>query len=322
MSLFMRRIGDELRNGRPPAGWSWLNSIRVVVNPAHRRMLRAADLDTIEGMLRCDKGEVIAHDRKQQKNEVRRLEVEHGGARYNLFLKRYYNYLPDKIWKRAFRGAYFPPSMVKAEYENLEKLSRWGFHVPEPVAYGEHRFAGALINAYLVTLEIPEAMGLDYLIREWLPRQSASVQKETRANLIQHLADALRAMHERGFEHHDLFFRNLMVSGLDVAKLYVMDAPRGKQWPRFLMRFRRVQDLATLDAAATWSFRRPERMRFLLRYLGRKRLTRSDKALIRKILKVAEPWRERQITRLDRAIVIDGDGKAASVSSSNVGHVT
>jgi hypothetical protein len=212
--------------------------------------------------------------------------------------------------------------MVKAEYENLEKLSCWGFKVPEPVAYGEHRFAGALINAYLVTREIPQAMGLDYLIREWLPRQSVSVQKETRVKLIQHLADALRAMHRHGFEHHDLFFRNLMVSGLDVTKLYVMDAPRGKQWPRFIMRFRRVQDLATLDAAATWMFRRPERMRFLLRYLGRKRLTSSDKALIRKILKMAEPWREKQIARLERAIVIDDDGKTASVSSSNDGQPT
>lgn len=317
MSSGKNRLWDQVKEGTAPAGWSWLNTFRIIFDPAHREMIRAADLDTIEGMLRCEKGVLIAQSRKQQKNEVRRLEVEHEGVRYKLFLKRYYNYSTYNIWRRAFRGAYFPPSMVKAEYDNLVALSRWGIHVPEPVAYGEHRFAGGLVNAYLITLEIPESMGLDYLIREWVPQQSAAVQKETRISLIRHLAEALRTMHKHGFEHHDLFFRNLMVSGLDPSKIYVMDAPRGRRWPQFLMRSRRVQDLATLDAAATWMFSRSERLRFFLRYVGRKRLTRGDKVLIRKTLEMADPWRERQITRLDRAIIIDEDGKARSVTSGD-----
>jgi tRNA A-37 threonylcarbamoyl transferase component Bud32 len=310
-------IWEEVKNGGAPEGWSWLDSYRIECHPGHEGLLRTADLDTIAGMLRCEEGHLIDPQPNQNKNEVRRLEVEHEGVTYKLFLKRYYNYRLRSIWRRAFRGAIFPPSVVKAEHDNLELLKSWGLHVPESVVYGEHRFAGALINGYLVSLEIPDAMGLDYLIREWLPQQDAALQQETRTILIGHLADAVRIMHENGFEHHDLFFRNIMISGLDFTKLYMMDAPRGRCWPRFVIRRLRVNDLATLDAAAVFMFRNTERLKFMLRYLGRERLSAEDKELIRKILMRSNPQRERQIVRLERAIIIDEEGKAQYVKPND-----
>jgi tRNA A-37 threonylcarbamoyl transferase component Bud32 len=95
--------------------------------------------------------------------------------------------------------------MVRAEYENLEKLAGWGFRVPQLVAWGDHRFAGGVIHAYIITEEIPLAMGVDYLAHEWLEQQTEEVREQKKAELIHEVAMAVRRMHEHGFEHHDLF---------------------------------------------------------------------------------------------------------------------
>jgi hypothetical protein len=50
-------------------------------------------------------------------------------------------------------------------------------------------------------------------------------------------------------------------------------------------------------------------MRFMHIYLQRGQLTDNDKQLIRKVLKRAEPMRERQLKRLERSIAVDENGK-------------
>jgi hypothetical protein len=110
----------------------------------------------------------------------------------------------------------------------------------------------------------------------------------------------------------DLFLRNMMVSEQNMSKLYVMNAPRGYFRPQIIMRKRRAFDLATLDSAATQSFSRSQRMRFMPLYLGCKRLTDEDKQLVRRVLTMSEPMRERQIKRLERSIAFDENGKPES----------
>ena len=110
----------------------------------------------------------------------------------------------------------------------------------------------------------------------------------------------------------DLFLRNMMVSEQNMSKLYVMNAPRGYFRPQIIMRKRRAFDLASLDSAATQSFSRSQRMRFMPLYLGCNRLTDEDKQLIRRVLTMSEPMRERQIKRLERSIAFDENGKPES----------
>lgn len=303
------QIWTELKKGTAPQSLRWLNSHRVVINPDYCELLKASDLDTVQGVLRSKLGDVISMDRKQEKNVVKRIEITYEGKPRVFYLKLYWNHLFEKIWARAFRGSLVGRSMVRAEYENLEKLAEWGFRVPQLVAYGDHRFAGGVIHAFIITEEIPQAMGVDYLTHEWFDQQTKEVRKKKKAELIHEVATAVRRMHEHGFEHHDLFLRNMMVSGQDMSKLYMMDAPRGYCWPQIIMRKRRIVDLATLDAAATVVFTRSQRLRFMHIYLGCDRLTDSDKQLVRQVLKRTEPMRERQLKRLERSIAVDENGK-------------
>jgi hypothetical protein len=93
----------------------------------------------------------------------------------------------------------------------------------------------------------------------------------------------------------------MMVSEQNMSKLYVMNATRGSFRPQIIMRKRRAFDLATLDSAATQSFSRSQR-----------RLTDEDKQLVRRVLTMSEPMRERQIKRLERSIAFDENGKPES----------
>lgn len=199
--------------------------------------------------------------------------------------------------------------MLRTEYENLDKLAKCGLRTSELVAYGDHRFAGGVINSFIITKEIPQAMGVDYLAHEWLGQQTDEDRKRKTDELVHEAARVVKKMHEHGFEHHDLFLRNMMISELDMSKLYVMDTPRGFFWPHFIMRKRRAFDLATLDSAATQSFTRSQRMRFMLQYLSHDRLTKEDKQFVRKVLALCEPMSKRQLRRLERSISVDENGK-------------
>ena len=56
-------------------------------------------------------------------------------------------------------------------------------------------------------------------------------------------------------------------------------------------------DLAALDSPAPHFFRRAERLRFFLLYRNHRKLDAGDKSLLRLVLRLAEPLRERQLRR-------------------------
>ena len=306
------QLWTALKEGTAPKGLRCLNTHRIVIHPDYSKILKTINLDNIPGVLHSSREETTRTDANQEKNIVKRIEITYEGQTQAFYLKLMRNSAFKVIWKRAFRGSFFGRSMLRTEYENLEKLTKCGLRTPELVAYGDHRFAGGVINSFIITKEIPQAMGVDYLAHEWLGQQTDEVRKQKTDELVHETSRVVRKMHAQGFEHHDLFLRNMMISELDMLKLYVMDTPRGFFWPRFIMRKRRAFDLATLDSAATQSFTRSQRMRFMHLYLGHDRLTKEDKKFVRKVLALCEPMRKRQLRRLERSIAVDENGKPES----------
>ena len=63
-------------------------------------------------------------------------------------------------------------------------------------------------------------------------------------------------------------------------------------------RYSYERENATLDAAAPFFFRHSERLRFFLRYRQHETLTNEDKQLLRRVLTLATPMRERQLRRI------------------------
>jgi hypothetical protein len=229
-------------------------------------LLRATGLDSVAAVYALESGRVFA---KTRTAEVRRVEL---GGRV-VFIKKYWVTKASQIVSAATRGAVFGTSKVCREFENLVWLRSHGFDAPAPVAYGEERRARCLVRSCLISEAVD---GTAFTPQDdWLL-----------------LADYIRRLHAEQFFHCDLFWRNILVAG---KTFYLIDAHKGG--------YRRgnvTGDLATLDAPAPWFFRRTERLRFFLRYLNHVKLTAADKALARRVLNLAAPMRQKQLSRVRR----------------------
>jgi len=268
---------------------------RTEIAPECRSLLRAQTLDSVEAVYARTDGRVFAHSGT---TEVRRIELADGPRPRILFLKKYSFPTAAERWRGALRGTFLVRSKVRREFDNLTRLRAWGFDAPAPVAWGEERIAGWLARSFLISEEVPEPLPLHRFIRDVLPTRAPEEQRALRAGLIRRVAELTRRLHERRFVHHDLFWRNIILSGSDFTRLFLIDAHKGRVWRAGSEDRSRAADLAALDAPAPQFFRRAERLRFFLLYLGRARLTVEDRTLLRATLRAAAPMRERQLRRL------------------------
>jgi tRNA A-37 threonylcarbamoyl transferase component Bud32 len=246
---------------------------------------------------------------------VREITVRKDGLPRTVFLKKYWSASLASCFKAFGRGAVLGRSKVCREYENLRRLRQWGLDAPEPIGYGEERRCRFLKRSFLLSEGVPQPRPLDSLIRDHLPRLQPAQRANARRELIDRLADYTRRLHQRGFVHHDLFWRNIILSGGGLDHFYLIDAHKGRRWWPWADTASRAKDLAALDAPAPAYFRRTERLRFFLRYRGRARLTQKDKRLIARTLKIAAPLRLRQSQRVAQASIAPAPAAICSASS-------
>lgn len=161
-------------------------------------------------------------------------------------------------------------------YETLYKLK---IPTPQVIAFGERRWFGIPLQTLIVTSEVPDSKNLQQLaLNEWqyLPAE----ERKYMLNKITHeLASQLRQAHAHNFIHHDLKWRNILVqrNGQGYRTIW-FDAPRAAFWPLRKMRGR-VIDLSDLSRLALEVLSVYDRMRFLLRYLGKNRRRGQAKKL-------------------------------------------
>jgi len=236
------------------AGWT--------LDPAYADL--SADFGTLASVFALE-GERLTQD---PLSEVIRVELN--DVRY--YVKRYTG---AGKGLRRFLGR----PRVKAEWQNLMLFRRWGIPTAPIVAYGLERRSGAFLRGALVTRELEQTDDLamlatthDARLRDPRWVQEVSLQ----------LARSTRAMHERGFAHNDLKWRNLLVD--PQRRLYLIDCPTGAFWRGPFLQRRIIKDLACLDKVAKYQLTRTQRLRFYLQYCQRKRLVAQDKPRIRQIL--------------------------------------
>lgn len=232
--------------------------------------------------------------------ELCRLDLPDAERPRTLFIKKYWYPSWRKRISGASRGTLLGVPKVQCEYQNLRCLRGWGLDAPVPVAYGLERVGGWLHRSVLISEGVPEALSLDLFIRDYLPSLNFAVERATRRELIMRLAHYTARMHEHRFVHHDYFWRNILVESHSVTRFFVIDSHKGRCW-RIAARRNRAKDLATLDAPAPAYFRQTERLRFFLHYVGHVRLTTTDKAFLRLILRIGAPLREDQLARVRTA---------------------
>lgn len=198
------------------------------------------------------------------------IRIERAGVRY--YVKRYHS---------AGKGIrpYLPRPRIRAEWQNLRYFVGWDIPTAEMVAWGLERKMGRFVRGALITRELPGTENLWMLDYLGDPRLRDPVWVDV---ISRQLADSTRRMHAHGFAHNDLKWRNLLVDGQ--GNLFFIDCPNGAFWCWPFLDYRVVKDLACLDKVARRVLSRSQRLRFYLRYCGRKHTDARDRKRIQRIL--------------------------------------
>jgi len=235
------------------------------------------------GLSSCDS--VVRHFTDQPasaKVTVRSAElVLPDGSKEAVFYKQY-DYTPP-AWKFIGRS-----SKARCEFENYAVFARLGIACATPIACGEERGnLGRLRRAFIITRAIPEAVTLKDFVQQRCANRADHTDRRARASLLRQLADMTRRIHTASFFHHDLVWRNIVVTGSPPAglKLWWIDCPRGgfDRWSPLRHR-RRLRDLASLDKLASELCSKNERLWFVKFYLGKTRLDISTRKLVHDVL--------------------------------------
>jgi tRNA A-37 threonylcarbamoyl transferase component Bud32 len=272
---------------------------KIIIAPGWHELLRKYGLDRMDALYAPLKGGAVL--KSGRATEVQRMQLADGTAMRTLYIKKYWYPTARVRWSGFYRGTFLGKSKVRTEFENLARLREWGLDAPTPVAYGEERSGRWLHRSFLISEGVTEPLPLDLFVTQHLPGLGTDERKRLQREMIERLADYTRRMHEHRFVHHDYFWRNILLSGASLGHFFLIDSHKGRCWKPWTETQSRAKDLATLDAPAPGFFRRTERLRFFLRYRGHLNLTKEDKALIRLVLRLAEPMRATQLRRIREA---------------------
>ncbi|MDA0979224.1 MAG: heptose kinase [Proteobacteria bacterium] len=176
-------------------------------------------------------------------------------------------------------------SRARAEWENLLWFEAQGIPTARVVACGEGRFESGYCGL-VVTEERPGTLDLFACAAS---RKDLLLVPEWRRGVIRRLAGMVRTMHEQGFVHGDLKWRNILVEvDAPSARVFLIDCPQGRKMPEPFLSRGIIKDLACLHKVARYRLSATDQLRFYLAYQGAytgSRLDETDRKRIRRIVR-------------------------------------
>lgn len=177
-------------------------------------------------------------------------------------------YLHGGLFRSLSRDLYFFGSRSFQELALTEEVIASGISTIEPIG-AIHRLSPPFYRAYLLSLEVPQAVDLIEYFKEIGPQPSPE-KLPVKWRTIRSAGLLLRRFHQAGFFHGDLQLKNFLVSGerlllIDFDHSYRRPALSYKERMRNLLRLNRsAEKWNRLGLAIT----RTDRMRFFLAYAG------------------------------------------------------
>lgn len=275
---------------------------RMTIKKPYASMLKAAGLDSVQKVL-CHAGHALAA--WSRSSDVVRFDLEDRSTSF--FIKRYHYPRWRHRLRGMFRGTLFKSSRARSEYQSLRQMRQLGIQGVRPVAYGERRVGLFVRSCFIITEAVPDATALASFIQNFGGNNSPRAVA-IRREILTSLARQVRHMHQAGFVHRDLFWRNVLIRCLpgERFEFYFLDASVG-QWIRRSSRREEsiVADLAAMGAAAPHFCSKPDQLRFLLEYLGVKKLSDEQHEWLRHVQERSSRLRTQELERLRRGRVFD-----------------
>jgi hypothetical protein len=248
-----------------------MSSCLTIVDAPAAKTMAAFGLGRYEDFLQWRGDAAVSSGRSSRTWRID-LSANDGGGSF--FLKQY-RYRDRAMAARIHRDK------ARREADNYAAMRRRGIDVPDVVAFGARRRWGLLQDGFIVTRAVD---GAEPLTAYW---RQISGDPSARRELMFRTARMVRRMHDSGFFHVDLQWRNLLVSqdGPARPRVVVIDSPRGGVRAWTLGRHHgRLRDLAGLYKDARRHLGRTELMRWFKAYLGAARLRDEQRAMARTII--------------------------------------
>lgn len=275
----------------------------IHIDTPFRDRLERAGLSTVQAVLQCPGDRLAAWSRTSDA-----ISLKLAASEGSIYIKRYHYPTWRQRVRGMLRGTWLRASRARSEFRALVAMRRLGIHAVRPIAFGERRIAGFVRSCFLITEAVPEAMSLVSFIKAFADHVAARQARRAKIEILTSLARQVRHMHEKGFVHRDLFWRNVLIRPLpgDRFEFYFLDASVGR---RIRIAHRRqdsiVHDIAAMGVLAPEFCSLTDQMRFLHEYLGTDRLTPEDRAWLRRVQKRQDHFREAELLRLERGAVFD-----------------
>ncbi len=257
--------------------------------------LREAGLGRFNAVMRSSRGWCM---RALATRENWRLQVRWGKGLRTVFLKKHH---VRCRWSRlrAWLGLPAGRSAARDEAENTGKLERAGIPCMELAAYGERLGEDGVLESFLITPELEGFTQLDDFLRARFPvlvSEGTEHRDCDLQRLIDQVADIARWFHEAGFNHRDLYCCHFFVSeaGRGEFEIRLIDLQRVQHRSRRRRRWI-VKDLAQLAYSAPRDrVKCTQKMAFMHRYLGVRKLLPEHKRLVREILAKQQSMERKQ----------------------------
>jgi len=284
-----------LLEDRPYAGASkpqeFIQASRsFAVDVAFKSAFEKLGVTSIDAVFSFNGGLELTKNNLARYRSRKKLVVDCPAAR--LYLKRY-DHPPAAAQLKNWLAAGKKVSCAFFDYTNPQQLRRLGINAPKVVCFGEEWGLLFEERSFCITEEIPNAQSLEKKLPDCFAAGTTTEKLKAKRDFIGKLADIVRRFHQSGYRHRDLYLSHIFHD--EAGRFWLIDLARTFKPSIFSERFR-VKDIAQLHYSAPGRyFSQTDRMRFYKRYSDGRRLSRKDKAFIRRVLDKAN-----RIARHDR----------------------
>ena len=270
----------------------------IHIAPPYRDTLSACGLDRVESVLDWIDGDVVAWSRT---TDTLRIACPRGGPGF--FLKRYYYPTWRHRLRGTFRGTFFNRHRAHAEFTLLDTMRQLGIPAVRPICYGARRVGRFVAASFLITEEVPGAQNLTTFAAD-VRAGRRELRPAVRRAMVRELAARVAQMHNVGFSHGQLYWRNILFrfGAAGDPEFFFLDARprRGRRW--FARRSERyLYELGHAAASAIPFVSRADRLLFLKAYMRQRRLETDLRPIVTLVDRLAQRWarHERQRIRMN-----------------------
>jgi len=255
------------------------------VNSEYKTAFGKLGLTSIDDVFSFNAAELTKKNLARFRSRLR-FEVNMSGAPLptTVFLKRY-DKPPVLVQLKNWLSHHSGKSCAFFEFEPISELAIAGVNVPEIISYGEQWGLFFEKRSFIATEKIPDAESLERQLPDCFYGPATSGNLKLRRSFIVRFATFVRKFHETDYRHRDLYFSHIFYGQSDGFCL--IDLARAFRPVLFRQRLR-IKDIAQVHySAPVGIFSKTDRLRFYLGYADKRKLTREDKAVIRKVVNKA-----------------------------------